>query len=75
MAWTFKRNAEGDYEAHDGERVRAVIIRHAKAASPWGVHRIRHLTDGTYELQGRDSFRTLVEAKDFCANRPGIWGR
>ena len=73
--WTFNRNSEGDIEAHDGERVRAVIVRHPKAARSWAVHRIRHLLDGTYELQGSEAFRTVDDAKDFCCNRPGIWGR
>lgn len=75
MSWTFKRNAEGEYEAHDGERIRAVIIRHPKAQVPWGVHRIRLLPDDKYEVRDAgERFRTLGQAKDFCSNRPGIWG-
>jgi len=71
--WTFKRITTGEYEAHDGERVRATIIR--RRPRLWIVHRMRLRLDGTTELQSGDDFHTLDEAKDFCCNRPGIWGR
>jgi len=71
--WTFKRIAPGEYEAHDGERVRATIIR--RRPRLWIAHRMRPQPDGTLELQSGDAFHTLDEAKDFCCNRPGVWGR
>jgi hypothetical protein len=71
--WTFSRVIPGEYEAHDGERVRAKIIR--RRPRMWIAHRMRLQRDGTIELQSGDIFHTLAEAKDFCCNRPGIWGR
>lgn len=70
MAWAFKRLPNGEIEAHDGTRVRAVICHKRKL---WYVQRVILSSGGEY-LSSGDDFRTLRAAKDFCANRPGVWG-
>jgi hypothetical protein len=69
--WTFARNAEGEIEAHDGTRVRALIIKRPKSAVQWYVHRV----SANGDICGGEPFRTLTAAKRFCDSNPGVWGR
>lgn len=73
MTWKICRIRPGAYEAHDGVRVRAVIIH--REASRWLVYRIRRSSSGAEQFGGSDYFRTLREARAFCVNRPEIWGK
>ena len=70
--WMFALNTDGDIEAHDGVRVRAIIIH--KISNPrsrrWCVFRRYH--DG--KLGGNDCFPSLVRAKSFCSDNPAVWG-
>ena len=74
MAWTFPRQRDGSYIAHDGARCRGLIVHKPKAARPWLAYRVTQTSKGLV-LAGADSFRTLARAKAFYADNPGVWQR
>lgn len=80
MHWTFIKVESPDgkeKEIHALDRalkLRAVIRKNPKAASPWTVHRLRRPLHGEPEIGGGDAFKTLKAAKEFCSNNPGVWG-
>lgn len=66
--WTVTRTPDGEYECHDGTRLRAII--HQDSPKAWRVTRVT----STGALSGCDTFHTFAEAKSFVTERPGIWG-
>jgi len=66
--WTVTRTPAGEYECHDGTRLRAIIQK--DSAKSWRVTRINSMGGNT----GADTFHTFAEAKSFVTERPGIWG-
>jgi hypothetical protein len=65
--WTVKKIRAGFYEVHDDVRLRAYI---EKGRSGWAVIRV----DSKGNSRGIDPLKSFAECKDFCTNRPGIWG-
>ena len=73
--WTFNRNAEGNLEAHDGTRVRAIIEKKTGyGRQPWLVRRVEWRRGRPVEGIGFVTFPTLRAAKSFCSENPGVWG-